>query len=195
MAPRNLVLVGFMGSGKSAVGRRVAQVLGLDFVDLDEVVVAVAGRSIVDIFREDGEPAFRRLEADAVARTAAGRGQVITPGGGAVMNDDSWRRLLDGNLVVRLGASRAALLRRIRRREVARDGSGARPRQIRPLADVDPAARRWPRAARRRVLELMGQREARYAQAHSVVDTTGRSLDSVVREVESLARSRGLGVA
>jgi len=193
--PRNLVLVGFMGSGKTAVGRQVAPALGLGFADLDDAIVTAAGKAIVDIFKDDGEPVFRRLEAEAVARLAAGRGMVIAPGGGAVMNDESWRRLGDGNLVVRLRASPVALLRRIRRREGSRDGEGNRPRDIRPLADVDPTARRWPAAARSRVLDLMRQREARYAQAPFLVDTTGRSLDAVVRDVERLARSRGLGVA
>ena len=192
-APRNLVLVGFMGSGKTAVGRRVAPRLGLRFVDLDDVVVSRAGKSIVDIFRDDGEAEFRRLEQDAVREVAAGTGQVVAPGGGAVMNDASWRRLSDGNLVVRLDASPRALLRRIRNREETRDDAGGRPRDIRPLADVPADARRWPAAARRRVLALLGQRESRYAQAPNAVVTTGKGLAGVVAEVERLAREAGLG--
>jgi shikimate kinase len=192
LAPRNLVLVGFMGSGKTAVGRAVAPALGLLFVDIDDVIVREAGKSIVEIFRTDGEPAFRRLEWDAVRKTAAARGQVIAPGGGAVMNDASWTRLLDGNLVVRLDATPRALLRRLRNREEMRDPGGGRPRNIRPLADVPADARRWPAAARRRVLGLMHEREARYAAAPFVVHTTGRSLDAVCREVEAMARARGL---
>ncbi|GAC1332914.1 MAG: shikimate kinase [Candidatus Dormibacteria bacterium] len=193
MPARNLVLVGFMGSGKTSVGRTVAPVLGLEFVDLDDAVVAASGKSIVDTFREDGEPAFRRLEAAAVAQVAASHGQVIAPGGGAVMNDESWHRLLDGNLVVRLGASRAALLRRIRHRELGRDADGARPRDIRPLADVEPGARHWPAPARRRVIALMEQREARYAEAPHAIDTTGRSRAWVAGAVVRLARQHGLG--
>ncbi|MFN2465379.1 MAG: shikimate kinase [Candidatus Dormibacteria bacterium] len=194
-APRNLVLVGFMGSGKTAVGRAVAPSLGLRFVDLDDVVVRRAGKSIVDIFREDGEAEFRRLEREAVRDVASARGQVVAPGGGAVMNDESWERLLDGNLVVRLHASQTALLRRLRNREEQRDGHGRRPPDIRPLADVPPDARRWPAAARRRVLGLMEEREARYAAAPRVVETTGRSLQEVVREVEALAREAGMVAA
>ena len=191
---RNLVLVGFMGSGKTAVGERVAPRLGLPFVDLDEVIVRRAGKSIVAIFRDDGEREFRRLEREAVRSVAAGANQVVAPGGGAVMNDESWRLLLDGNLVVRLNASPRALLRRIRNREEARDGSGARPPDIRPLVDVPLEAVRWPAAARRRVLNLMSEREARYALAPAVVETTNRSLDQVVTAVERLARAAGLGV-
>ena len=191
--PRNVVLVGFMGSGKTAVGLRLAPRLGLRFVDLDEVIVRRAGKSIVDIFSNDGEPEFRRLERESVRAVAAGAGQVLAPGGGAVMDDEVWRLLLDGNLVVRLTATPRALLRRIRHREEARDGGGARPRDIRPLANVPVGATRWPAAARRRVLRLMAEREARYAQAPEVVETTDRSIDEVVTVVERLARAAGLG--
>ena len=193
--PRNLVLVGFMGSGKTAVGRRVAPALGLDFVDLDDVIVSRAGKAIVDIFAQDGEPEFRRLEAEAVAELMAGSGRVIAPGGGAPMNDESWRRMLDGNLVVRLNASERALLRRLRNREEARDVDGSRPRDIRPLASVAPEARRWPAAARRRVVGLMREREARYSHAPQVVETTGRGVAAVAAEVERVARAGGLGNA
>jgi shikimate kinase len=193
--PRNLVLVGFMGSGKTAVGRPVAARLGLAFVDLDEVIVAEAGRSIAEIFRDSGEPEFRRLERQAVARAAGRAGQVLAPGGGAVMDDPSWRLLRDGNVVVHLRATPRALLRRIRHSEQSPEASGARPRDTRPLAQVAPAARRWPGAARRRLTDLMGQREARYAEAPHTVDTTGRSVAETVRAVEGLARSAGLGAA
>ena len=188
-----MVLVGFMGSGKTAVGLRLAPRLGLQFVDLDEVIVKRAGKSIVDIFRDDGEPEFRRLERESVRGLAAGAAQVVAPGGGAVMDDETWRLLLDGNLVVRLNATPRALLRRIRDREDAGDGRGARPRDTRPLADVPVGAARWPAAARRRVLQLMTEREPRYAQAPEVIETTGRSIDEVVTMVERLARAAGLG--
>ncbi|MEA2683394.1 MAG: shikimate kinase [Chloroflexota bacterium] len=193
MAPRNLVLIGFMGSGKTAIGRRVAPRLGLRFVDIDDEVVAATRRSIVEIFRDSGEPEFRHLEREAVRRATTASGQLIAPGGGAVMDDASWRRMLDGNLVVRLDASPRALLRRIRNREEARGPDGSRPRDIRPLADVPADARRWPSAARRRVLALMRQREPRYAQAPVTIDTTGRSPEVVARALERVARNAGLG--
>lgn len=182
-----------MGCGKTSVGRRVAPRLGMRFVDLDDVVVRDAGRSIVEIFATDGEAEFRRLEREAVRQVAAGEGQVVAPGGGAVMNDDSWRMLGDGNLVVRLNASPRALLRRLRNREETRDEHGRRPRDIRPLAEVPADAVRWPSTARRRVLGLIADREERYAQAGEVIDTTGRPLDAVVKSVERLARAAGLG--
>jgi shikimate kinase len=107
------------------------------------------------------------------------------------MNDNSWRRLMTGNLVVLLDASPTALLRRIRRREGARDGLP--PPNIRPLADVAADARRWPRPARRRVLELLEARLPRYRDAPVAVLTTGRGQAAVARQVARLAREAGLG--
>jgi shikimate kinase len=135
-----------MGSGKTAVGRLVAPRLGLRFIDIDDEVVREAGGSIFKIFRDRGESEFRRLESLAVRRVAGGEGGLITPGGGAVMDDTSWRHLLDGNLVVHLEASPRALLRRIRNRGEVRGLAVSRPREIRPLADVHAGARRWPAA-------------------------------------------------
>jgi shikimate kinase len=190
--PRNLVLVGFMGSGKTAVGREVAAMLALPFVDLDDVIVDRAGASIVQIFQRGGEPEFRRRESAALTQVLRRRGQVIAPGGGALISDRSWRRMRDDNLVIYLSASPTALLRRIRRREELRTGQGRRPRNIRPLADVDPDAPRWPAAARRRVLGLLRQRLPRYRDAMYTVDTTGRRIGAVARDVAQLARRAGV---
>ena len=190
---RNLVLVGFMGSGKTAVGRRAAALLSLPLVDIDDVVVERAGKSIVDIFDESGEAGFRRLETAALKEVLGRQDQVVTPGGGAVINDDNWRRVRDRNLVVYLSASPRALLRRIRSRESGRTAAGRRPANIRPLADVGPDAPRWPSTARARVMELMWARLPRYSEATIKVDTTGREVADVAREVARLARAAGLG--
>src|SRR5438105_2011730 len=104
-----------MGSGKTAVGRRVGARLGMPFVDLDEVVVHDAGKSIAAIFRDAGEAGFRRLESVALYSVLRVSGQVIAPGGGALQADENWRRARDDNLVVFLNASPRALRRRARR--------------------------------------------------------------------------------
>jgi shikimate kinase len=83
---RNIVLIGLMGAGKTTVGRLVADRLGRPFVDTDQVVEADSGRTIAQIFAEDGERTFRQLEAAAVRRVSALRGQVIAVGGGAVID-------------------------------------------------------------------------------------------------------------
>jgi shikimate kinase len=107
-----VVLVGPPGSGKSAVGRRLAERLGLPFRDTDSDVEADQGRSIADIFVDDGEGAFRALESAAVAAALADHGGVLALGGGAVLDPQS-RQLLRGLPVVYLEVSIADAAKRI----------------------------------------------------------------------------------
>src|SRR5258708_3938949 len=182
-----------MGSGKTAVGMEAAKALSVPSVELDRDIGARAGRSVAEIFRQGGEPEFRGLEKAELSRVLRGAGRVVAPGGGAVLDDDSWRRILDGSVVVYRRPSARALLRRIRRREERRTPAGARPRDIRPLADVDPDAPGWPAAAQRRVLALLAARLPRYEEAPLIVDTTGRRVEAVSREAAGLAAGAGIG--
>ena len=91
--PRRIVLTGFMGSGKSTVGPLLAERLGWKFIDADEAIVAEAGCSIPEIFRQRGEPGFRELERAVIGRLVAGDGLVLALGGGAI-EDASTRALL-----------------------------------------------------------------------------------------------------
>jgi shikimate kinase len=166
----NLVLVGFMGSGKSSVGRRVGEILDLPFVDLDQKIEEFAQMTVMEIFAQRGEEEFRRLEARAVQDALAHSGRVVALGGGAVMDERSWRLIRKGNVVVRLRATPRATLRRLE------GGSG------RPLA-----------ASREQLLQLLNSREPRYAEAAHQVDTTGRSVEAVAAEVARAARKGGLG--
>ncbi|RJL31276.1 shikimate kinase [Bailinhaonella thermotolerans] len=88
-----LVLIGAPGSGKSTVGRLLAERLGVPFRDTDEDVEAVAGKPVSDIFVEDGEERFRELEAEAVRRALEEHPGVLALGGGAVLNEDTQARL------------------------------------------------------------------------------------------------------
>ena len=106
-----VVLVGVPGAGKSTVGGELAQRLGVDFRDTDADVESSAGRSIADIFVESGEPEFRRLEADAVARSLGEHRGVLALGGGAVM-DPATRALLAEHRVVWLRVGLAAASQR-----------------------------------------------------------------------------------
>jgi shikimate kinase len=85
VGPRPVFLVGFMGSGKSATGRELARIVGFEFVDTDELVVASEGRPIEEIFRESGEGAFREAEWRALRSVAGRRGLVVATGGGAFL--------------------------------------------------------------------------------------------------------------
>ena len=108
-----IVLVGFMGAGKSTVGRLLAVELDLPFVDTDAVIEERAGRSIPEVFRTDGEPAFRDLEEDVVADVLAGTGAVVSLGGGACGRAGTRRRLGE-HTVVHLDVSLAQVRERTR---------------------------------------------------------------------------------
>src|SRR5205823_2523588 len=92
----NLILVGFSCSGKTTLGRNVARRLRLNFVDTDRYIEEMAGRTIPEIFREDGETAFRALESEAIERIMRQRNQVVSTGGGAFVDPNNRQRLRDG---------------------------------------------------------------------------------------------------
>jgi len=119
-----IVLVGFMGAGKTTVGRALATWLGRPFVDTDELIAAVAGRTIASIFAEDGEPFFRRLEAEAIIEVLTGAPAVVSLGGGAV-GTRAVREALAGHRVVYLEVSYAEALARV-------GGDSGRPVLARP---------------------------------------------------------------
>jgi len=110
----SIVLIGYRGSGKTSVGRRVAERLGWTFVDADERIVQRAGKTIKAIFAEDGEPAFRDLEASVVEALLPNDRHVISLGGGAVMRETTRQRLRSsGRRVVYLRADAQTLHDRI----------------------------------------------------------------------------------
>ena len=164
-----VVLVGPPGSGKSTVGAALAERLGVRLHDTDAAVEAEQGRSISDIFVEDGEPAFRALERAEVARALAEEDGVLAVGGGAPV-DPGTERLLSGQTVVFLDVGIADASRR-----VGFDRS-------RPLLAVNPRAS-WVR--------LMNERRAVYERvATHRVDTAGRTPEDVAAEVAGLLGER-----
>lgn len=161
----NVALVGFMGTGKSAVGRALAARLGHTFVEMDRVIQGMAGKPIPAIFGQDGEIAFREMEIEAARRAAAGSDQVIACGGGVVLNKINIDRLRQTSHIVHLAASPQAILRR----------TSAEPGQ-RPLLDVpDPAAR---------IRELVRLRRPFYELAADfTVNTSRLSIAGVVNRI------------
>lgn len=171
-APRNIILVGFMASGKTSVGRALAERTGWTLMDADGVIVARAGKPIHRIFSEDGEPAFRELERRVIADLCAGERQVIASGGGAFVDPRNRDAMLAGGTVFFLSARPAVILRRVR----GEDAGGP----IRPLLAVeDPEAR---------IAELLAQRAPAYAQAHHTVDTDALTAAGVAARISSICR-------
>jgi len=159
----NINLVGFMGTGKTTVGKALAKRLGYRFVDADEEVEREEKRSISNIFAEDGEPAFRRLESDMISRLSEQDGLVLSAGGGAVIDPANFDNMRKGGPVVCLKATPEEIFRRVRHST------------HRPLLDTpDPMAR---------ITGLLNERAEFYARADYTVDTTGKSVDDIVEEV------------
>lgn len=111
----NVVLVGFMGTGKSSVGRKLAESLGFEFIDTDQVVVELAGKSIPQIFEDEGEERFREWESEALARCAGKGRQVIATGGGIVTQERNRALLREAGHVVWLKADPEVVLDRVSR--------------------------------------------------------------------------------
>lgn len=113
----SVVLVGLMGCGKSAVGRRLAAALGLPFIDADEEIERAAGKSISEIFADDGEPFFRERERMVIARLLASGPRVLATGGGAFMNADTRASIRDAGISVWLRAELPVLMKRVGKRD------------------------------------------------------------------------------
>ena len=172
--PRNIILVGFMASGKSSVGRALAERTGWTFIDADDVIVERAGKPIHRIFAEDGEPAFRELESQVISDLCAGERQVIASGGGAFVSEWNREVMLAGGRVFFLSASPPTILRRVREE----DAGGP----IRPLLapSTGSGQAQDPEA---RIAGLLAQRTPAYAQAHHTVETDALSAEGVAAEI------------
>lgn len=160
-APRNLVLTGFMGTGKTTVGRLVAARLGWPFVDTDDFVEQAAGQPIAAVFAQQGEAAFRALERAACARAAQLERHVIATGGGALLDPATRAAFLARGLVICLRADRDTILQRL--------GGGA----DRPLFGGDRA----------RLDALLAARAALYDALLHQVNTDGRPPEAVAEEI------------
>ena len=163
---RVVVLTGFMGTGKSEVGKRLAKRLGRAFVDTDELVETRAGKSVAAIFRDDGESRFRTLEREAVADATARAGAVIALGGGAILDAENVARVRASGVLVCLTASADTILKRIgdvRRRPLLAKGGD-------PRANVE---------------RLLAERGDAYGAADLTVDTSTRTADEVVEEIRT----------
>lgn len=168
--PPRVVLVGLPGAGKSSVGKALAARLGVAFADSDELIAQQTGRSVSEIFRHQGEPAFRRLEADMIAEALGGFDGVLALGGGAVTTESVRQDLAaSGVPVVLLTAPHSELSHRM---------SGTAHR---PLLAGDAAAR---------LAALAEARDGLYVEVASVtVDTGGRT----VAEVAAALHDRLIG--
>jgi shikimate kinase len=159
----NLALIGFMGTGKSSVGRLVADQLRFEFLDTDDLIETRAGKKIGEIFTQDGEAVFRELECRLVEELGARTRTIISTGGGLPVNPANLNQLKQHSLVVCLWASPEKILERVREQS------------HRPLLhDPDPLGK---------IRTLLAAREPAYKQADVLLDSEFRSIREVAQQV------------
>ena len=163
----NIALIGFMGTGKTAVGKVLAEKLGRKFVELDSLIEQKAGKSIPDIFQQDGETAFRELEVEVTKEVSKDRNLVIACGGGGVLNKINIERLRKSARMVYLTASPGVILKRVANEE-----------EQRPLLEVDN-----PTLA---IREMLSFRKPFYERAADIkIDTSKLDINAVSEQIIS----------
>jgi shikimate kinase len=160
---RNIILCGFMATGKSSVGKRLAAKLHYQFLDMDSLIEKEAGMTIPQIFSSQGEPAFRALESRMVERIAGWTGYVVATGGGTIVNPQNLETLKRCGVVISLTADIRTILLRSGKRDT------------RPLLQGENKSER--------IRQLMEKREPFYAQADIVQDTSTLNINQVVRRL------------
>lgn len=159
----NLALIGFMGTGKSSVGRMVADQLRFEFLDTDDLIETRAGKKISDIFAQNGEATFRELECQFVEELASRKHTVISTGGGLPVNPANLSSLKQHALVVCLWSSPEKIFERVREQS------------HRPLLhDPDPM---------NKIRSLLAAREPFYKQADVLINSEFRSIREVAQQV------------
>lgn len=160
----NIVLVGFMGTGKTSVGRRLASQLRMRYVDTDDIIERDNERRISSIFEEDGEAAFRELESEAVRKVSAFHNSVISTGGGVVLKEANLTALKENGVVFCLTATAEEIYRRVRHQS------------HRPLLQTpDPLAK---------IQSMLEERHSYYLEADYMVRTTGRSFGEIIAHIK-----------
>ena len=163
----NIALTGFMGTGKTAVGQLLAKKLGRKFIELDSLIERQAGKSIPDIFQQDGEIAFRELEIEVTREVSKGRNLVIACGGGVVLNKINVDRLKENAIIVYLTASPGVILKRVANEEGQR-----------PLLEVDNPTLT--------IREMLRFRKPFYEGAADIIINTSRlDIDAVAEQIIS----------
>lgn len=157
---RNVILTGFMGSGKTEVGRRLAKRLGYTFIDTDLLIEEKTGKSISDIFEKDGEPFFRDTETQILEELSGINKHVISTGGGIVTREENILRLRETGFIIWLKASPETIYKRVS------------TETHRPLLRVENPLEQ--------IKSLLSLREQYYSKADLAIDTDGLEVDEIV---------------
>ena len=168
---KNVVLIGFMGTGKTSTGRLLAGRLNRPFVDIDKKIEQESKMSISDIFSIYGEQYFRQIEKDVIARVSRHTNTIIATGGGAFLQRENRERLLRNGIIISLQATVDVILERTTRSA------------DRPLLEVSDKAER--------IARLLGERAAIYEQADYIIDTSSFSPQYIAEKIIVFLRQGG----
>ena len=160
----NLVLIGFMGTGKTTVGKKLARRFGMKFVDTDQEIERITGMSINDIFKKHGQIRFRSEEKAAVRRICRNQNQVISTGGGVVLDSGNRAMLQKDSFLVCLEAAPQVIYERVKRKK------------NRPLLHTDDPLET--------IKQMLTERQLFYSRADYTVDTSNMELEAVVEAVK-----------
>lgn len=163
---KNIYLVGFMGTGKSTVGRALADKTGKIFKDLDDIIEERENKKIVDIFEEKGEEYFRRLESEVIEEVSKSKNYVVATGGGAIVNPTNFQKLKESGVLISLAASPEAIYERVK------------DSKDRPLLNVENPIEEIKR--------MMFERAYYYIKSDHIIETTDRSIEQIVEEILEL---------
>ncbi len=170
--PETVLLVGFMASGKSSVGKELASRLGWDFEDFDTAIEARAGKTVTQIFSEDGEDEFRRLESDVAEELLTRKNTVVASGGGWPAQPGSWKMVTQNTMSVWLQVSPAVAVRR-----ASEEGD------TRPLLDGEDVTER--------ATALLVSRESSYGRARYTLDSEKYGPAELADEIMNLMIKQG----
>lgn len=167
----NIVLTGFMGSGKSVIGRKLAKRLNRKFIDTDDLIEKKTGLEIQQIFSSSGEPYFRQLETEVIKEVIKEDNLVIAVGGGAVLSEENMTNLEKNSMIINLQVKPETVFARIKRDKV-----------VRPLLQTeDPLSR---------IKELLKQREPHYARCNFAFDVSALSVNQAVEKIIQFLKTR-----
>lgn len=166
---KNIYLVGFMGTGKTVVGRELAKKLKREFLDLDTLIEEKEKRKITDIFAKDGEPYFRKVEKEILLEASQKEGKVFSCGGGIVLDKENIQRMKETGIIICLQARPEVILER------------TREYKHRPLLNVKDSLKR--------IKELLDFRRSYYQKADYTIDTSDLGIEDVVERILEIIRN------
>lgn len=161
---KNIVLLGFMGTGKTVVAEKLANDLEMQFVEVDSVIEECTGTTINEIFAKKGEPYFRKIETDVVRELSDKKGLVISAGGGVVLKKENIKELEKNGILICLKAAPEEIYKRVQNEK------------HRPLLKAEDPLKK--------IKELLDYRKSYYDKIKIQIDTTGKSVNDIVNEVK-----------